>query len=138
MTTTSDLKGLPVEITVSDPWEFVTEHGSGPFAAAVVAVGHDTKASSQDLLLLKLVTPISHRGTICEYFVAGERSDRDRLADLLRGKTINCTLTRVSAEHALTNNPVDLSWWRGGIALLGSVQTAETPTPEASGEQSEQ
>jgi hypothetical protein len=137
MASIRDLKGLTVEITVSDPWEFVTEHGSGPFAAAVVAAAQGA-GSSQDLMLLRLAVPISHGSAICEYFVAGERSDHDRLADLLRDKAINCTLTRVPPEQALTNSPVDLSWWRGGIALLGSVRRAETPTPEASDKQSEQ
>jgi hypothetical protein len=131
------LKGLPVEITISDPWEFVTEHGSGPFAATVQAVAQEGSGPSRDLLLLRLATPIHHEGTICEYFVAGERSDRDRWADLLRGKSINCTFTRVPPEQARKGNPVDLTWWRGGVALLGSVRRAETSTPGASGKQNE-
>ncbi len=121
---TKDLKGLTLSITVSDPWEFVTEHGSGPLVATVLERTLNAEAPEGNAVLLKLHAPINHAGTICEYFVAAERTSGDRLSDLLRDRTVNCNLTRISEERALAARPFDLSWRRGGVALLASLRTA--------------
>ncbi len=120
---TKELKGRTLSITVSDPWEFVTEHGSGPLEATVIEEALNAEAPEGNALLLKLLAPINHAATICEYFVAAERSSGDRFSDLLRGRAVNCGLTRISRERAQSANPFDLSWWRGGLALLASLRT---------------
>jgi len=51
----SGLIGNRVEIRVSDPWEFGTECGIGPFPAMVTSV-------EPAALLLHLETPIRYRG----------------------------------------------------------------------------
>lgn len=135
MVRSGDLKGLPVTVTVSDPWEFVTQHGSGPFAAAVVAVGRDTQDPERISLLLKLQTPISHADTSCEYLVALERAANDHFEHLHRGGTVDCALTQVPQERALAADPFDLGWWRGGIALLGSMRRIATRVRQASDKQ---
>lgn len=58
--------GTEVRVFVSDPWEFGTECGVGPFAATIVDVDKDT-------LLLNLREPIEYRGSHLRTLVARAR-----------------------------------------------------------------
>jgi hypothetical protein len=116
-----NLKGLPVAITVIDPWEFIEEHGYGSLAAAVVEAGPDGQ-DRERALLLKLRTPINHAGADCRYLVAVARGDGDRFLRLLRGETVDCALTSVPEDQARAGKAFDPDWWRAGIALLASLR----------------
>jgi hypothetical protein len=52
---TTNLLNLAVSITVSDPWEFGTECGTGPFAGTITDV-------ASDWLIIRLAVPIAYRG----------------------------------------------------------------------------
>jgi hypothetical protein len=121
MARSGDLKGLPVTITVIDPWEFVEEHGYGELAAAVVAAGPQ-EGDREKALLLKLKTPIHHAGANCQYLVAVARGGDGRFVHLLRGETVDCALTSVPEDQAMAGNAFDAGWWRAGIALLASLR----------------
>jgi hypothetical protein len=56
-----------VLVTVTDPWDWVTENGSGPFPGKSVALSHD-------LLLVELNKPIKHGGKDNAYVLASTRS----------------------------------------------------------------
>jgi hypothetical protein len=60
------LVGTGVRILVSDPWEFGTECGVGPFAAMILD-------AHTDALLLKLRVPIEYRGARLQTVVARAR-----------------------------------------------------------------
>ncbi len=118
------LKGMRVVLTVSDPWEFGTAHGTGPFFAAIIGV--DMTGDYGDIgkrLLLRLATVIVFEGTSCEYLVAQPRFRGDTLLALPE-KPVNCNLTAISAERAVSSSPLDLSWWRGGVVLIATVAAA--------------
>jgi hypothetical protein len=67
----SQFVGKRVQILVSDPWEFGTECGVGPFAAVITA-------AKPDVLLLTLEVPIEYQGARLKtvvarpHFVSGE------------------------------------------------------------------
>jgi hypothetical protein len=67
---TSGLVGAKVDVLVSDPWEFGTECGVGPFPALV--------ESANGELLLRLEAPIQYRGAQLLSVVAAPRHSPDR------------------------------------------------------------
>lgn len=120
--TVAELVGMRVSITVSDPWDFGTEHGTGPFAAKVLQAGSNYWVSGEDALLLQLETSLSYQGSTCEYFVATPRFEIGSLASLISGYKVECNFTRVPESRTTSANPFDLSWWRGGVGLIGTLQ----------------
>lgn len=113
-------EGHRISIVVSDPWDFGTVHGTGPFVGVVLA----EKGFEEDIsrnALIKLDAPLEYKGVLCEYFVADARSQGDSLGSISGRKTVPCALTQVPEEHIQSHDPFDLSWWRGGIALLADI-----------------
>ncbi len=108
-------KKLQASLVVSDPWEF----GEGPFEGHVLEIENN----EADKLLLHLTSLIQFESQQCEYFVVRPREDLSNFITLLeQGKKINCNLTMIPKKRALGPNPLDISWWRGGVvALLLSV-----------------
>lgn len=103
-----------VLITVSETWDFVSACGSGPFVAQIVASGRSS-------VLLRLDQPPVYQGVICEYFVAGPRTNGAAWSRFANGEPLFCALTLIPPQRANSAMPCDLSWWRGGIALIGDV-----------------
>lgn len=86
-----------VSVVVSDPWSFVTEHGSA-FTAAV-------RATEGDLTLLELAGHL---------YVANPRGDRDD------GRY---NLIPTTEDYALHGSPWGRDQWRGHPdALLANIQ----------------
>jgi len=120
-----NLIDMEVVITVSDPWEFGTMHGTGPFVARVLQVGVDQHIPGKKAILLQLETPLTYQGVTCEYFVGSPRLERGDICALTKGDEVYCSLTRIPADRATATNPFDLSWWRGGIGLIGTLRDKE-------------
>lgn len=115
------LVGTQVEVTVSDPWEFGTQHGTGPFAATVLRAGRGE--TGQEALLLRLRAPLAYRGVNCEYLVASPRHTSGSLSALTAGGgAVSCGFTVIGEERAAAPDPLDLSWWRGGVGLIGTLR----------------
>jgi hypothetical protein len=117
------LVGKTVEMGVSDPWEFETETGTGKMTAKVLQIGREILQPGNEgsiSLLLHVVQPVKYKGVICEFFVASPRhSGKD--FTLLDKMAVPCAFTLIPPERAESNNPFDLSWWRGGIGLIGGL-----------------
>jgi hypothetical protein len=120
------LIGMEMSIIVSDPWEFGTVHGTGPFIAKVLQIGIDQYIPGKELLLLQLKTPLIYQDVTCEYFIASPRLEGGDIKALVaKGDEVYCSLIRIPAERATSKNPFDLSWWRGGIGLIGTLRCSE-------------
>jgi hypothetical protein len=78
--------------------------------------------NGKEALLLKLHTPLSYRGINCEYFVASPRHEGTDLESLVSGAVVTFAFTRIPEDRATSANAFDLSWWRGGIGLIGTLQ----------------
>ena len=121
---TSALVGSQVDILVSDPWDFVTEHGAGPFKAQVLQV-NDSRPEEQGLLV-QLEQPLIDKGVRLEYFVVSPRHADSDLASLARGQILTAAVNHIPPDR-LDPTPFDLSWWRGGVYLIGSVTRPQSP-----------
>jgi hypothetical protein len=116
------LVGKEVAVVVNEPWDFFTAHGAGPFRAKVLQIGPDPDVPTEDAALLRLETPLIYDGVDCEYFIARRRHEDDRIDALLTGAEIHSGLTRIPADRANSENPFDLSWWRGGVGLIATLR----------------
>ena len=123
--TSVSLVGLPIKITVSEPWDFGTMHGTGPFAGQILFVGSDpNRSEKRAAALVKLDKPLLFEGVTCEFFVAQPRLKNQSIETITTGGSVECGLTCISTERARSANPLDLNWWRGGVGLTGSLSKA--------------
>ena len=112
MSTTS-LVNLRVAILVSDPWDFGTEHGTGPFVGTVLDV-------TDERLVIQLSDPIAHGGKMLCTAVAMARHVGDAVTAVAkRTLAVNLVLLPVEITHASELAP-DLM--RDGVNVIGSVE----------------
>jgi hypothetical protein len=116
MTPTFLPSGSIVEVLVSEPFELAGRS----VEAAVISSGVAADAPGVLSVLLRVREPIQIGGTAWEYFVARPAQSRN-LAEVATRETVEAALTAVPKERATSSSPLDLSWWRGGLAILGSV-----------------
>ena len=72
-------------------------------------------------ILLKLNIPFENMGTTYSHVVALPRLSRDDLGTLEKNGVVGCSLTWVPDSKFSSQNPVDLSWWRGGAAAIADL-----------------
>ena len=122
------LPGTRVALWVAEPWDVMEAQGERPFFGRVLKVGPDywwsTKYANQDreAVFIQLDTPLLIDGVNCEYFIASPRYETDNIRSLEEGSEIFCGLTGIPEERAIGSDPFDLSWWRGGVALIGVLR----------------
>lgn len=109
--------GLPVEILVSEPFEL----GVRPIEATVVTSGVAADAPGILSVLVRLRDPIQFRGVSWEYLVARPTKASRDLSEVATNSTVDSAMTGVPNHRATSSDPLDLSWWRGGLAMLGSM-----------------
>lgn len=107
-----------VVIGLSDPWE-LGEQLSWKELDAKVLLGADSDRGGS--ILLQLDEPFVFRETLCEFFVASPRHEGNRLSSLLTGSSVFCNLTRIPPDRVSAKNPLDVSWWRGGVGCIGTL-----------------
>ena len=104
--------GAYVHLTISDPWEFGTECGVGPF-------GGDILDASSEVILLRLRRPLSYQGRQLGYAVARPRhtGDTTQLLDQRRSLAVGLLLLDHDIEslEALTGK-------ESGVAALGAIE----------------
>jgi hypothetical protein len=120
----SSLRGRTVSLSISEPWEMAGAAGTEPLLAEVLHIGPDQGEGGEASILVRLKRPFRYDGSEREYFVAATRHEGDNLQDLLSGKAVVCNLTAVSASQAQSAAPLDLTAWRGGLALVGTLEIA--------------
>lgn len=72
-------------------------------------------------LLLKLNSPVIIEGATYTHAIASPRLARDDLNVLLNNGVLGCAVTLVPKDRVDQSNPFDLSWWRGGAAVVTDV-----------------
>jgi len=81
---------VPVSVTLIDPWDLVTETGSGPFPALITELWNDGSA------LLHLIAPLWHQGIAWPDLRATPRHDHDRLDRLDTSKRVHVNAILIS------------------------------------------
>ena len=119
-----ELEGLSISIIVSDPWDFCTAHGTGPFRAKILRTGRDDETGHLKALI-ELDHPLVFQAVEYRYLVSEDASYERPLESLLARSEADCGMAVISQERVDSSNPLDLSWWRGGPALTGTIKIAE-------------
>jgi hypothetical protein len=113
--------GMAVRIGISDPWDMGEDLGWPALDADIVAARDDDPCEH---IIVRLREPFRYEEVDCEYFAASPRLEGDSFVALLRGKSVFSALTRIPPERLNTADPFDLSWWRGGVGIIGNVEPA--------------
>lgn len=108
-----------IYVKVSDPWELGEALHWQPLSAAIVSIENESA-------LVRLDSPFEFKNTVCEFFVASPRHEGDAMSDLIAGRPLFCGMTRISPEQAESSRPHDLSSWRGGIAMIATLEPGDT------------
>ena len=117
------LIGKPVNLTISEPWDFGAVHGNGPFPATVVDVT-PREGTGTGALLVRLEKPLWFQGNFCEHLIATPAPGGEKLEGLAPNGKLNCRFVSISPQGARSASPFDLTWWRGWGALRGVIQAA--------------
>jgi hypothetical protein len=107
--------GQHAQVYVSDPWEFGTACGVGPFATLVREV-------RPELVLLTLETPIDFQGPIFAIVARPRHSAVMSASASSEAMAVNLNLLRA---NVLTTRDLREEDWRNSVAALGSVRLAE-------------
>ena len=123
-----EILGKEVEFLVGDPWDFVNEHGAGPYVGTIIKIGDDPEASGQ-AFLIKLKDYFLHNGIKCEFFTATARyvSPYDEIIEkLINKESVTCNFLRISTEKANSANPfsLGLSLKDEDIGIIGGLAYA--------------
>lgn len=110
----SALVGRAASIEVSDPWEFVSIHGSGPFAV-------DIEAVDGGAMLVRLRAPYRYRDTDFSYLAATARHSNAALDALSSGMTVPVNLVPLAQGGDIRAWKQAASSWRGWH-LVGSLR----------------
>jgi hypothetical protein len=116
----SKLEGFKIKIIVSELADFVP----GTYIGRILKVGVDSENPKNEAALIQLDKPVMFENAECEFFVGATRHEGVSLESILDNEPILCNLTRISAERAASDNPLDLSWWRGGIGMICTLRKA--------------
>jgi hypothetical protein len=111
------LIGKKLILMVSDPWDFGTEHGNGPFEVTV-------KSESRSALLLKLSKSFMFDGVEWEMLSITSRHEGVDILTLVKGGKIHVNAIRVTKEEAESDtDSFGWSFYRGRYSMLiGSLQ----------------
>jgi hypothetical protein len=106
------LRNLHVEIMVTDPWEFGSDCGTGPFAGTTI----DTIANG---LVIQLDRPIQYRGQEFRTVLARPRHERDPL-DAIATRRVAANLLLIPRDLP-PGAEVKPSATEDGMAAVGTV-----------------
>lgn len=77
--------------------------------------------SFNNKFLIRLDKKLNINGTEFNYVVASIRLNNNSLNDIVTNKSVGCALTWVPVSIFNQDDPMDLSWWRGGATAISDV-----------------
>ena len=104
---------MKVLLTLSDPWEMGDKLGWPEILADVVH-------RSFGAWLVEVIEPFRYAGDEYRFLVVSARFE-DQSLDSISSESIPCNMIRTTAERIAGDDPCDVSWWRGGCAMIGSI-----------------
>ncbi len=115
-----DIVGSSVEIQISDPFDLGVLLDGKPLIGKLLA--YDAPSDEDWNVLIRLNEPFDYSNAHCEYFVGGPRHVGTSLRAFVDGSRPFCSFTHISKERAQSQTPMDLTWWRGGIGIIGNLK----------------
>ena len=116
-------KELAVIVEVSEPWDWQDVVQPNPLTAKIIKWHKDDYANTIKFMML-LDQAVIYSGSNCRYFICSPRHEGVNANDVLGGNKLLCSLVNISDDRANSIEAFDLSLWRGGVALIASVQRA--------------
>jgi len=111
-----------IELEVSDPWEFCTVHGTGPFHGLLIKLFTSMEYGADKLGVVKLDTPLYFHGMQYEYLLVQSRHADVHVVELENGRTICCNLSAISETSANLGDPLVASRNDNkAVVLVGSI-----------------
>lgn len=110
---------MKVAVSLSDPWEMGEALGWPTLTGTVVHRGSNA-------WLLELDQPFTFSETQYRFLVASARHHGSSLESSESGE-VSCNLVRTDPGCVTGKDPCDLSWWRGGGAMIGSIAVSSKP-----------
>lgn len=94
----------------------VNEHLPENLHASVAYVDEGARAVLLHLSSAALISNVEY-----QYAVAKPRQDGESMQALITKKRLSCNVTLVPTACLNEKSPVDVSWWRGGGAMVADV-----------------
>jgi hypothetical protein len=118
----SQLIGKSVALMISDPWDFGTECGVGPFNGKITDFGTE-KIADEDIErgLVELDRSISYLNTKYVSAICQVRHDGASLDNLKAGLDVSVNIALLP-KKAKTLREISSNDFRDGFAALGSLQ----------------
>jgi len=105
---------MKVLLQLSDPWAMGEALGwPSIFGTAIY--------KSSDCWLVEIDEPFVYDSVEYRFVVISARHEGKHLASAA-SETVSCNMVRTTTELAASKSPCDLSSWRGGHAMIGSVR----------------
>jgi hypothetical protein len=101
--------GLPIKLTVSDPWDFVTENGA-EFTGKIIE-------DREQQLTLELDRAVSSAGRSSKFVIARPRHGGVDIEALAVGAEVACNLTVIVDPGSIPLSPANVI-----ISFVGSVR----------------
>lgn len=122
-----DLSNTPVAISLSEPWELGEALGwhllLGQIQHAEAWAAHAPDLDVQGTkLLIRLDRPFTFKNQGAEWLVGTPRHRPGPGDDPYAIFDRSFNFVRVPAKQALSEKPLDTTWWRGGLTLIGQIR----------------
>ena len=104
---------MKVLLQLSDPWSMGEALGWPKICGTVAHRGSES-------WLVEIDQPFVYEDTEYRFVVISPRHVGEQLigADVA---TVSCAMIRTTREFAESASPCDVTWWRGGHSMIGSV-----------------
>ena len=109
----AELKDSQVSILISDPWEFATECGTGPFTGLVTD-------ATEDRLVIALRSPIAYRGRALKTIIARSRHVGVGIQAIATGVMASNFVLLPNTLHSVAE--LDPSMSVAGVAAVGTIE----------------
>lgn len=109
---------MQISISISDPWELGEALKWQPLRGELLRLVSDERGGRA---LIRLDAPVNYRGSAWRYVVAVPRHQGNEIAGLETGQKVLAAFTGIPDQHAESNEALDTSNWRGGLAFVGDV-----------------
>ncbi len=123
----ADIRGQEIEIPISEPWDLGEHLSWQALRGRIEAIGEPNPdehyLTEGPVLLVRLEEPFVYRNQTCEWFVGTPRYGDDDVSTPVQSVHDRVfSFVRIPKERALSNDPLDITWWRGGVSLMGRLR----------------
>jgi len=116
------MEDIPIFVTVSEPWDVGEAVKWQRIKGHLLRIEPDSHGGRA---LVEFDPPITYRGALYRYAIASPRLEGHQIVELSQGKLLCSSLTGISDQQAQSDNPLDTSNWRGGLAFLGDIEVSQ-------------